>query len=202
MNKIGILGGTFDPIHNGHVMLARAAIEQYSLNKVIFIPCGKHYLKENVTISEGKLRLEMVKIGIEGEDRFEVSSIEIEKGGKTYTCETLLELKSIYPDTEFYFIIGADCLYSLPDWKNPRQIFANCQILVAVRDDKDYSDLEEQRQFLRDAFGARISILKTEKLEISSTDIRKKIKQKESVQGLLSNSVLTFIKRHKLYENR
>ena len=113
--KIGIIGGTFDPIHNGHLYIARKAMEEFNLSKVLFIPTGVSYMKTDV--SGAVHRYEMVRLAIKNYPAFEISDLEVFRGGNTYTCETIAELKKEYPDVKFYFIIGVDTLFMMENGK-------------------------------------------------------------------------------------
>ena len=132
--KIGIMGGTFNPIHNGHIALAQKAYEDLKLDKVLFMPSGTSYLKQNVL--SAKHRVEMVRRAILPYSYFELSLIEVNRAGNTYTYETLQQLKCENPNIEYYFIIGADSLFNIDGWKCPERLLKTCTILAAYRDGK------------------------------------------------------------------
>ena len=140
--KIGIMGGTFDPIHNGHLMLGEYAARQFRLQKVWFLPNGNPPHKSGET--EVRHRIEMVKLALEGHDRFELNLYEAEKGTVSYSYDTIRNLNELYPEHEFYFIIGADSLFSIESWKCPQNLLSDCTILAACRDEKDQSQVQEQ----------------------------------------------------------
>ena len=123
--KIGILGGTFNPIHIGHLLLAEQAYEEYHLDQILFMPSGVSYFKDcQMSILSGKMRSDMVSLAIQGNSHFAMSDMEIKRSGNTYTCDTMLELRQEYSeDTLFYFIIGADTLYSMKKWKDVQIVF-------------------------------------------------------------------------------
>lgn len=174
-NRIGILGGTFDPIHNGHLMIAEAAMQEYDLSKMIFIPTGVSYMKTNVT--HPFFRYDMVKRAIGAHPNYEISDVEIQREGNTYTCDTIAFFKEKYPDAELYFIIGTDSLFSLQKWRNVEYIFKNCTILCATRNG-EYSTEdtrtaeEEKAEALKKQYNANICFIHCKPMDISSTDIR------------------------------
>ncbi|MDE6663169.1 MAG: nicotinate-nucleotide adenylyltransferase [Lachnospiraceae bacterium] len=194
------MGGTFNPIHIGHLIIAERAREQFDLEEVLFMPCGMPYMKDTSELLPSDIRAEMVSLAIKDNPFFTLSTIEIEKEGSTYTYETLEQLKSENPDTEYYFILGADSLWTISDWKEPERIFANCHILAAVRDDKSAQDMKKRINFLKNKFDARISLLKTGLIEISSSTIRDSVKKGTSVRYLVPNNVYDYIIKNKLYK--
>lgn len=199
MRKTGIIGGTFNPIHNGHLTLARKAREQFALDEVFFMPCGKPYMKAAQEVESRQIRADMTALAIRDEPFFSLSTIELEHHGNTYTYETLERLKSENPDTEYYFIIGADNLFQITQWAMPERIFANCCILAAVRDDKTVADMKEQIHCLQQRYGAVIYLLQTDCMDISSSDIRRKIAAGESVDAYVPASVRSYIVEKGLY---
>lgn len=134
MKRIGILGGTFDPIHLGHLALAKAAREQFQLDKVLFIPAFiPPHKKDRSDITPAPYRYRMVEMAVSDEPGFEVSDIEFVRPEISYTADTLRRLKALHPDAEFFLILGADSLASLPSWKEPGEIFKMAEILAAKR---------------------------------------------------------------------
>lgn len=197
--KIGIMGGTFNPIHYGHLILAQEALEQCDLDKVLFIPSGKSYMKDERKIVDGIMRYEMVERAICGNDKFFISDIELRRAGNTYTYETLLELEVLYPGSELFFIIGDDTLFTIESWYQPQIIFEHCTLVAAIREHADLQLLEAKRKELKDKYKASIILLKSSQIEISSTMIRDKISNRNSVQYLLPDAVRDYIKEHELY---
>ena len=126
MSKIGILGGTFNPIHNGHLLLAEQARCFYGLDQVLFIPSGCSYMKRQEEILPGEIRFQMVQLAIADNPYFCASDMEIVREGNSYTCETITRLHAQYPEDELYYIVGADTLFQMEFWKNPEQIFTQC----------------------------------------------------------------------------
>lgn len=199
MKKTGIMGGTFNPIHNGHLTLARKAREQFSLDEVLFMPCGEPYMKAAQKVEAGRVRAEMTARAIQDEPYFFLSTIELEHHGNTYTYETLEYLKKENPDTEYYFIMGADNLFQITRWAMPERIFKNCRILAAVRDDKTVADMEEQIRHLQQDYRAAIYLLKTDCMDVSSSDIRRKVAEGESIDEYVPASVRSYIVEKGLY---
>ena len=144
MKKVGILGGTFNPVHMAHLIIAEIAREEAGLDDILFIPSGCSYLKDASDILPAKDRIHMTGLAIEDNSHFALSTIEIDRGGNSYTCDTLLELKHRYPDQEYYLIVGADNLFTMEEWKDPEVIFGNAKILAAVRGSKKRADMEEK----------------------------------------------------------
>lgn len=194
------MGGTFNPIHIGHLIIAERAREQFGLEEVLFMPCGMPYMKDTSELLSSDIRAEMVSLAIKDNPFFTLSTIEIEKKGSTYTYETLEQLKSENLDTKYYFILGADSLWTISDWKEPERIFANCHILAAVRDDKSAQDMKKRINFLKNKFDARISLLKTGLIEISSSTIRDSVKKGTSVRYLVPKDVYEYIVENRLYK--
>ncbi|MDE5698196.1 MAG: nicotinate-nucleotide adenylyltransferase [Lachnospiraceae bacterium] len=194
--RIGIMGGTFNPIHNGHLLLAAKAQEQVLLERILFMPSGNSYMKKNVL--ETQKRVEMVALAIERYPDFELSLIEAQKSGNTYTYETLACLKAANPDTQYYFIIGADILFQIEQWRNPGQIFQMAVLVCAVRDDYDFDAIRKKGNILA-ASGADIIYLNMPKLDISSTDIRAKVKSGLTISELVPPEVAHYIEQEHLY---
>lgn len=199
MQKIGFMGGTFNPIHNGHLLLAEWAKDYLGLDKVLIIPTGVSYLKAGTKILSGEERLKLVNLAIADHPDFESCDIEIRRDGYTYTYETLLELKQIYPGDEFYFICGADCLMFVDQWKNVNEIFQNCVFVAAVRDQASPEELENKRRELLRQFQADIRIMPFMKYSISSTEIRRRIADGKSIRYLVPEQVRKYILDKGLY---
>ena len=202
MKQLGIMGGTFNPIHNGHLYLAREAREQYNLEQVLFLPSGTPYMKDQREVLPSELRVMMTKLAIQDEPYFSISTMEIEKEGNTYTYETLEALKSMYPETDLFFILGADSLFAMEDWRLPERVFASCKILAAIRDDVSIDEIKEQAYYLEHKFDADIFILKTNAVDISSSMIRKQLSEGTSVKGLIPDAVYDYILNHNLYGSK
>lgn len=199
--RIGIIGGTFNPIHLGHLLLAETAKDNFKLDEILFIPSGCSYMKNPDKIADKDKRYEMAALAIEDNPAFRISSIEVEREGNSYTCETLEKLTESEPCTEFYFIVGADSLFSMETWKNPQKIFSLCTVLAAVRDDKDRESLNKQIVYFQDKYGANVELLSLKEITISSTDIRNKIKEGKSIRYMVPDKVIAYIRENSLYYN-
>ncbi len=202
MRRIGIMGGTFNPIHIGHLMLAECAREELSLEAVWFIPTGHSYMKSNNKGDREPApaeRLEMTRLAVEGNPYFRCLDIEIQREGNTYTYETLEELNRLYPDTDFYFIFGADCLYGIENWKEPGRIFAACEIVAAVREDFAVADMWDKIAQLQKRYDARIHFLPFREMELSSTDIRDRLCQGKSIRYMVPEQVSNYIEEKGFY---
>lgn len=198
--KIGIMGGTFDPIHIGHLLLGEFAYEQFQLDEIWFLPNGTPPHKDTKEMDTSlQHRVEMVKAAISGSLHFRLSLHEADNQVH-YTYKTLLEFHRQYPDSEFYFILGADSLFSIEKWKYFKEIFPSCTILAAMRDDKDVDDMEKQIAYLTETYGASIKLLMAPLLEISSTTIRKRAAAGLTVHYMVPDAVAEYIKEHTLYK--
>lgn len=196
--KIGILGGTFDPIHFGHLILAETAYDRFSLDKVLIMPAGDPYFKADRGVSADPDRAEMVKLAIADNPHFEFSDIELIREGDTYTVDTLNILKEQYPYDDLYLIVGSDTLFQIEKWYKPAEIFRMAAILSSSRN-IDVSELNEQMDYLRKKYGAKIVNLYMPNIDISSTDIRDKVKHDMSVRYFLPDAVIDYIFEHGLY---
>ena len=172
MRKVGIMGGTFDPIHIGHLILGENAYLQFGLDKVVFMPSGNPPHKKDRDGGTDLQRMDMVKLAIASNTHFEISDIEMNEDGYTYTYRTLERLVKEHPDTEYYFIIGADSLFYFDSWKNPQRIADACTLVVATRNHTSDEKLDEKIEFVRKLFNAKIEKLDTENIDCSSSQIR------------------------------
>ncbi len=197
--KIGILGGTFNPIHTGHLILAENAYDFVPLDRVLFIPSGISYLKDQDEIVSADDRIRMIEMAIAGNDHFAISTIETDREGNSYTCETLKILKEQNPSDELYFIGGADVLMTIQTWKEPQVIFQNATLLVAPRNFTETSVLEEKKHFLQDQFNASVMIMDTINLEISSSMLRDRLANGKSIRYYVPAKVETYIHQQHLY---
>lgn len=196
--RLGILGGTFNPIHNGHLRLGEAAIKEYKLDKVLYIPTGYSYLKDQTDMTSGEIRLDMCKLAVKENPYFEVSDIEIRRSGPTYTYETLEELKNIYPDSELFFITGTDTLVNITTWKKPERILKLATLLVACRD-VEAGELNRLIKHRKLELGGDIELLNMPNVKISSSEIRRKASAGEDIADMVPEAVLEYIKDNKLY---
>jgi len=199
MKKIGIMGGTFNPIHIGHLILADRARDDYGLDEIWMIPTGCSYMKKDVEVVAGDERYHMISLAIEKYKWMKCLDIEIKRTGYTYSYETLEQLNETYPDYDFYFIFGADCLFSIEKWKYPERIFNSCKIIAAFRNDSSTDEMEHKKQELEDKFGAKIDLFSFPRLEISSTELRERIRMGKSVNYLIPAPVISYIAEKGFY---
>jgi len=190
MSKVGIFGGTFDPIHLGHLITAQSVREIRGLDKIIFIPAFISPHKSEVKTSSPEDRLNMIKLAIEGVSFFDYSDIEIQKGGVSYTVDTLRELKSKYDQLEF--IIGYDNIFTFHTWKDPDEILKLAKVVVLKRRSSHPPPFEDK--YVHEA-----EFVETRGIEISATDIRKRVKNEMPINFLVPPTVMKYIYKHKLY---
>ena len=189
--RIGILGGTFDPIHKGHLALAHAALKQLRLDRVFFVPAYRHPLrqKESFVSASPKARLQMVKLAVRGNPKFKVSDCELKRKGVSYTVDTLRFFRRRYPKPhELFFVTGGDWGKRLDQWKDIRIIFSLAHFVVAKRPGFDIRKLPEG-----------IQALDFRPLKISSTQIRRQLLKGKSLEPFIPKIVVHYIKKHKLY---
>ena len=200
--RTGIMGGTFDPPHFGHLLIAEAARDAMGLDSVILMPSGRSYFKDHQArkVSDKYDRLEMTRIAAMTNPFFTVSDMEVLREGRTYTAETLEILTRDHPDTDYFFIVGADTVVSMRTWYHPEEIFSRCTILAAIREDsvKPEALTEEIRALERD-FGARIRLLDVPNVGFSSTDIKNRLEEGRSVRYMLPEGVASYIRSKGLY---
>ncbi len=199
--KIGIMGGTFDPIHIGHLILGEKAYEQLSLDKVLFMPSGNPPHKKNRPgRASDEQRVEMVRRAISNNPHFELSLAEMNEEGYTYTYRTLEQLTNQNPDTDYYFIIGADSLFDFEDWKNPQRICHASSIVVATRNHIPIHDLDAKMHLLADKFQGEFIRLDTLNMDVSSHMIREWIHHSRSVRYYVPNDVRYYIEEQNIYK--
>ncbi|MGC8976276.1 MAG: nicotinate-nucleotide adenylyltransferase [Candidatus Ratteibacteria bacterium] len=190
--KIGLFGGTFDPIHYGHLIVAEKAREEFSLDYIIFIPAGIPPHKKKVYASPSD-RFKMIEIAISDNPYFKVSDIEIFKKEKCYTYDTLMKLKRENPKAEFFLIIGEDSLYDIPNWYKAEKLVKEIVFLVAKRSERESFNIN---------FPVKYKIIHSPFVDISSTHIRNCIFENKTVKYLVPDRVLEYIKRESIYVKR
>lgn len=198
--RVGIMGGTFNPIHLGHLIIAEAAYEAYNLDEVLFVPSGVSYMKDQSEILDAKKRVHMTGLAIEDNPHFALSTIEIDRDGNSYSYETLETLRKQNPNTEYFFLVGSDTLFALETWKHPEILLPSCTILVAVRDGVPMEKMQEHAKYLEEKFGGSIKLLTTPNIEISATNIRNRLAKGRNVKYFVPDSVLDFINKYDLYK--
>lgn len=200
--SIAIMGGTFDPIHNGHLVTAEAVRHRFNVDKVIFIPTGRpaHKLEQHVTHHEHRYLMSV--LATMRNDNFDVSRIEIEREGTTYTIDTITELKKICrPDVRLYFITGADAIHQIMHWKEPERLMSLCDFVAVTRPGYDKKKLMDDVQNIKEKYSSHIHFMEVPALAISSSDIRERAKREEPIKYLLPQAVVDYIHKFGLYQN-
>lgn len=199
MKKIGILGGTFNPPHTGHFLMALYAHSELNLDEVLFLPAGTVPHKDNSVIVPTQLRIEMLESVLRHYPYFNICSIEAAKSDPGYTYETLRELKKLYPEDELYFIVGADSLAYMDKWREPQKIFDNAVIAAACRSGISSDEFRRKGKELRERFGAEIVYLNMPLADFSSTEIRRRVRCGEPVDFMVPPEIVDYIRKHELY---
>lgn len=197
--KVGIMGGTFNPIHTGHLILAEQARDHYHLDEILFMPSGKSYMKEQDTVLSARFRMDMVSLAIADNPYFKLSAVEVAREGNTYTSETLCMLKQENPDTDYYFLAGADSLVHIAEWKRPELIFDKCTLIAAVRQGIDEEQCRVAADMLHKQYGADIRLLPARNIDISSTEIRERVRDGKSIRYLVPDPVIAYIYEKQLF---
>lgn len=202
MEKIGIFGGTFDPIHNLHLQIAKNTKDLLDLDRVIMVPTGNPPHKNNAKVSSFQHRYAMVQLAIKDMAGFFVSDIENKVGlKKSYTSDTLDALKGSYPNDQLYFIVGSDSLFDIETWKNPKNIFDKAVLVVFYRPNVSSLDqLKDQMRYLEKKYGGNIKLIEVAGQNMSSTEIRNDLRDGQLSNKIIPNLVEEYIKEHKLYE--
>jgi nicotinate-nucleotide adenylyltransferase len=197
--KIGVLGGTFDPIHLGHLKVAEEVTARLSLNEIIFVPAGQPWLKTHSVISPAKHRLEMIRLAIAGRPEFKLSTMEIERAGPTYTVDTIAELgRQLGAEDELFFILGWDNLTQLPHWREPSRLIKLCQLVAVPRVDYPPPDLQSLDASIP-GLSQRVIRLDAPRIDINASEIRQRVKEGLSIAHLVPEPVERYIKKHRLY---
>lgn len=199
MTKVGIMGGTFNPIHFGHLILAETAYEEIGLDRILFMPSKNPPHKDSTEVISEEHRLKMVELAVQGNPHFQLSTIELDREGTTYTVDTLAQLTKENPNTDYYFIMGADSLIKLETWKNCQGVLDLCTVVVAGRDDLKTEDIQLKIQYYKDKYGARIITLNMQSYELSSGFLRDRISKGKSIQYYVPEKVKDYILSNFLY---
>jgi len=197
--NVGILGGTFDPVHNGHLIVAEVAREQLNLNEVLFIPAGQPWLKTEYAVTPAEHRLCMLRLALDDTPYFRISEMEIERPGPTYTLDTINALKeSLDEADELFFILGQDNLRQLPQWHKAPDLIQLCYLVAAPRPGVKKPDLKALEAEIP-GITKRAMLMKQPLIDISASDIRKRVARGLSVRHLVPEPVNRYIKEHGLY---
>lgn len=197
--RIGMYGGTFDPVHLGHLILAETCREQVRLDRIIFIPAGLPPHKQGREFTPGNARAEMLEFAIAGHAEFSVDRSEIKRSGPSYTVETLRSLRQDHPDDELFLLMGADSLAEFPLWKEPREIATLASLIVVNRGSQAPPDLAGLIPHLGEAAVARIELVTMPGIDISASDIRRRAQQGRSLRYLVPRAVERYILEQHLY---
>lgn len=204
-NRIGILGGSFNPVHIGHLILAQSAIEQFDLNEVLFMPCNIQPLKETGSFAAAEHRMAMLESAIIDNPQFGILDIEIRRGGTSYAIDSVTKIKELYPEPEICFIIGADTLPELQAWKDIYHLLDICTFVTLSRPGcDDLSKLTASDINLRDPWPERLlaNLATGRAIDISSSDIRHRVAEGMSIRYLVPQSIEMYISEHSLYRLR
>jgi len=188
--RIGVFGGSFDPIHNGHLAAASAVQQAMNLDRVLFVPAGDQWQKHLSASAQD--RLAMVAVAIDQHPGFEVSDVDVRRSGATYTVDTLKELQSQNPDSNLFFILGTDAAAGLQSWKSPVELLNLAEFVVVTRPGSDFSE--------PDFAVGRLTRFEFDALDLSSTSMRSKLKSGNTATGEVPESVLDYIQEHNLYK--
>lgn len=188
--RLGVMGGTFDPIHYGHLVAASQAASAFKLDKVLFVPTGEPWQKQ--TITDAEHRLAMTKLAIAGNSLFEISTVDVRRAGPTFTIDTLRDIHESNPEADVFFITGADSIAQIDSWKDSSQIWPLAHFVGVTRPGHS---LEVPK-----SAAGEVSLLEIPALAISSTDIRARVESGKPIDYLLPNSVIDYIHANHLYQ--
>ena len=197
--RVGIMGGTFNPIHLGHLILAENAYEELNLDEVLFVPSGNPYMKEYGDVLDAKTRIDLVGEAIEDNCHFALSRMEVDRGGNSYSYETIAALKAANPDTEYFFMVGADSLFMMDKWMCPEKIFNEVTVAVAIRGGYTDEKLEEHIKLLEEKYNTTIIRLHSRSVDISSSQIRERVRNGQSIRYMVHYKTDLVIKKKRLY---
>lgn len=201
MKKIGILGGTFNPVHNGHISLAKKALKDFGLETVVFIPTGTPPHKSSKNLASKTDRLKMVKLAIKGKKRYKLSTIEINRKGYSYAVDTFKKLKKRFgPKCRLFYIMGLDSINTILDWKKPIELFKMCKFIIATRPGSKIRTLRRIMKFPPVSINKdKIDLIELN-MKLSSSDIRARIKSRKKITRLVPNKVTEYIENNNLYK--
>ena len=198
-NKIGLLGGTFNPIHNGHLHMAYIALYEFLLGNVVFLPLGVPPHKRDEYIAPAAMRLDMIHIAIKDEPRFSVSTMEIDRDGFTYTIDTLETLTRCNKEAEYYYIIGADTLFEIRTWRKFEKIINLVNFICILRPGQDNHHVKQYADILNGQYGYRIYVAYERGPNISSSMIRKLAADDRLWDGLVPDGVARYLQKKRVY---
>ena len=198
VRKTGVLGGTFDPVHSGHIRLAEETATRLGLAEVVFIPAGHPWFKEDGVITPAEQRLEMLRLALSGREGLSISTMELERPGPSYTADTMAELRRRRGGEELYFILGVDNLKELPHWHQPEMLVSLCKLAVVPRVGSCPPDLDTLEKSLP-GIKKRLVMLEGPHIDISASEIRRRVATGHSIEGMVPPEVASYIEDHRLY---
>jgi nicotinate-nucleotide adenylyltransferase len=204
MHRLGVLGGSFNPVHMGHLLIAQSAFEALDLERVLFVPCATPAHKQKSGLADSEDRLAMLEAVLEHDPRFDVCDIEIRRGGTSYTVDTMKQLREMHPQSRFFFIIGLDTLPELHTWKSINELLGLCEFVTFVRPGHDLRSLKEEDLKLMEPWPRRLldGMYTGIRVDISSSDIRHRVAEGMSIRYLVPMEVEIYISEHSLYQQR
>lgn len=197
--RVGLLGGTFNPVHNGHIAIAKIALYEFSLGEVVFLPLGRPPHKRCEFLATAESRLEMIRLAIENEKRFSVDPLELYREGFTYSVDTLEILTREHKNNEYYYIIGADTLFELTTWKNYERVFSLTSFICVLRPGQSDIMAQEHADMMNTRYGYKFFVAKDKGPDISSSCIRDIAHSGGIYEGLVPQRVAMYIKAQRLY---
>jgi len=199
--RIGLFGGSFNPVHVGHLVVAQDAAEAFGLDRVVFLPCGHPPHKPADALAPGEHRAAMIEAAIEGDPRFAISRCELERPGVTFTIDTVRALRAAQPDDSFHFLIGADTLPELHSWKDIGALLGLCEFLTLVRPGFDPARMDPVALGLPEPWPARLlaRTARVHEVGVSSSDIRMRLAEGLAIRYLVPDCVERYISEHHLY---
>ena len=201
MGAIGILGGSFDPIHLGHRTLGCAAVDEVALDRLIVVPAHIQPFKQNKKVAQDKHRLRMAALAFDGCDKAEVSDYEIIKGDISYSYETMTHFREVYPKDELFFVMGADSFFNVEKWYKGEELLSEFSFIVSSRPGYPERELESKIRFYREDYGTKIIRLRTKMPDISSTEIRETAIAGDPINHLVPVKVEQYINDFSLYDD-
>ncbi len=197
--KIGVLGGTFDPVHRGHLLVAEEARARLNLDEVLFVPAGQPWLKGDSLITAAEHRVQMLRLAIAGYPYFKLSTVEVDRSGPSYTVHTITALQAqLGAGNELFFILGWDALAQLPRWREPSRLIKMCHLVAVPRPGYPMPDLNSLEAAIP-GLSRRLILLEKPEVDIEATEIRNRVARGLSIRHLVPEPVDDYIKKHKLY---
>jgi len=199
--SFAIFGGTFDPIHNGHISSAKVIKRLSGVEKILLLPCGVPPHKQHSEVTDSRMRYEMAHLAVKDDEDFILSSLEIDRGGKTYTIDTIRFLREkLGNKREFYFILGADAIHDMPTWKDYKELLKLCFFIAVTRPGYDKVRLQKEVETLKNRYGSKIVVAEIPAVDVSSSQIRENIKNGKSIKGMVCADVEKYIYENGLYK--